>query len=74
MSTFLTCFREKEGKLVFGGDPEHPAVRFLANNIKELYIGGSLEAINLPLHYDYVDLRCKFSVFLCKRSNVVGFA
>jgi ATP sulfurylase len=50
--------REKEAKLVFGGDPEHPAVKYLNTKVEEFYIGGKLEAVNKLNHYDYVGLRC----------------
>jgi sulfate adenylyltransferase len=50
--------REKEAKEVFGGDPEHPAVKYLFNTAKEFYVGGKLEAIDRLMHYDYVGLRC----------------
>ncbi|KAJ6157359.1 Sulfate adenylyltransferase [Penicillium chermesinum] len=49
--------KEKEGKLVFGGDPEHPAIVYLNETIKEFYIGGKVEAVNKLNHYDYVALR-----------------
>jgi len=54
-------FRELEAKEVFGGDEEHPAIKYLYNTTKEYYIGGKLEAINRLQHYDYVALRCKQS-------------
>ena len=53
-------FREKEAKLVFGGDPEHPAVKYLNTKVEEFYIGGKIEAVNKLNHYDYVALRCTF--------------
>ncbi|KKY21311.1 putative atp sulfurylase [Phaeomoniella chlamydospora] len=49
--------KEKEAKLVFGGDPEHPAIRYLFNQTEKYYIGGKLEAVNRLNHYDYVSLR-----------------
>lgn len=49
--------KEKEAKLVFGGDEEHPAIKYLYNKVQEFYIGGKVEAVNKPNHYDYVDLR-----------------
>ncbi|CAG99480.1 sulfate adenylyltransferase [Kluyveromyces lactis] len=42
-----------EAKKVFRGDPEHPAVKYLFEQAGEFYVGGSLEAIQLPVHYDY---------------------
>ncbi|CCF57612.1 hypothetical protein KAFR_0C06200 [Kazachstania africana CBS 2517] len=46
-----------EAKNVFRGDPEHPAIQYLNNVAGEYYIGGSLEAVQLPRHYDYPGLR-----------------
>ncbi|MCJ1431455.1 Sulfate adenylyltransferase [Xylographa pallens] len=47
----------KEAKEVFGGDPEHPAVKYLQETVQEYYVGGKVEAINKLNHYDYVALR-----------------
>ncbi|KAF8425642.1 hypothetical protein EV426DRAFT_54216 [Tirmania nivea] len=49
--------KQKEAKDVFGGDDEHPAVRYLFNTAKGYYVGGKLDAINRLNHYDYVGLR-----------------
>lgn len=49
--------KDVEAKEVFGGDPEHPAVRYLFNTAKDFYVGGKIEAINRLQHYDYVALR-----------------
>ncbi|KAF2757434.1 putative sulfate adenylyltransferase [Pseudovirgaria hyperparasitica] len=49
--------KEKEAKEVFGGDPEHPAIKFLMNTQREFCIGGKLDAIDRLMHYDYVALR-----------------
>lgn len=49
--------KKKEAKEVFGGDEEHPAIKFLFNQTQELYIGGKIEALNRLQHYDYVALR-----------------
>lgn len=60
----LTLCRKKEAKEVFGGDEEHPAVKYLFNTAKEYYVGGKLDAINRLEHYDYVALRCEYSLLL----------
>lgn len=49
--------KDKEAQLVFGGDEEHPSIKYLRTEVKEFYVGGKLEAVNKPNHYDYVDLR-----------------
>ncbi|EYE96175.1 sulfate adenylyltransferase [Aspergillus ruber CBS 135680] len=49
--------KQKEAKLVFGGDEDHPAVQYLYNKTEEFYIGGKIEAVNKLAHYDYVALR-----------------
>jgi len=40
-------------------DPAHPAVSYLRNKVKEFYVGGSVQAIQAPKHFDYVGLRCE---------------
>ncbi|PVG00337.1 putative sulfate adenylyltransferase [Serendipita vermifera] len=43
---------------VFGDDDSaHPAVAYLHNQVKEFYIGGKVQAIQPPTHFDYVALR-----------------
>jgi sulfate adenylyltransferase len=50
--------REAEGKSVFGtADKTHPAVGYLMNQSKPVYLGGRVECLQLPLHYDYKSLR-----------------
>ncbi|KAK3336832.1 hypothetical protein B0T19DRAFT_52288 [Cercophora scortea] len=46
-----------EAKEVFGGDEEHPAVKYLFTIANDFYVGGKLEAVNRLQHYDFVDLR-----------------
>ncbi|KZT08351.1 ATP-sulfurylase [Laetiporus sulphureus 93-53] len=48
----------KQAIKVFGADdPAHPAVAYLRHKIKEYYVGGKIQAIQLPTHFDYVALR-----------------
>ncbi|KAF9428719.1 Sulfate adenylyltransferase [Podila epigama] len=48
----------KEAVQVFGdNDVAHPAVKYLHNNVKEFYVGGNVQAIQPPVHYDYVAYR-----------------
>ena len=50
--------RQKEADLVYGtNDQAHPGVRFLFNKVGDYYIGGSIEMVNLPLHFDFQQLR-----------------
>ncbi|KAF3000727.1 Sulfate adenylyltransferase [Curvularia kusanoi] len=49
--------KAEEAQKVFGGDPEHPAVKYLNESVQEYYVGGKLEAIDRLEHYDYVGLR-----------------
>lgn len=45
---------------VFGADDSaHPAVHYLHNSAQEFYVGGSVQAIAVPQHFDYVALRCE---------------
>ncbi|MDG1224345.1 MAG: bifunctional sulfate adenylyltransferase/adenylylsulfate kinase, partial [Candidatus Marinimicrobia bacterium] len=48
----------KEAELIFGTeDLSHPGVDYLLNHSNNIYVGGKVELINLPHHYDYKDLR-----------------
>ncbi|SCZ89372.1 BZ3500_MvSof-1268-A1-R1_Chr9g10386 [Microbotryum saponariae] len=48
----------KEAELVFGAnDATHPSVRYLQASTKDNYIGGNVQAIQVPQHFDYVALR-----------------
>ncbi|ANM29079.1 adenylyltransferase [Acidobacteria bacterium Mor1] len=50
--------REAEAKSVFNStDPDHAGVGHLLNNTHPCYVGGRLEGVQLPNHYDYVALR-----------------
>lgn len=42
---------------MFGGDEEHPAIKYLNQTTQEYYIGGKVDAVNRLNHYDYVALR-----------------
>ena len=53
-----TRIARAEAKHVFGTtDTTHPAVNYLMNQSKPVYIGGTVECLQLPLHYDYRSLR-----------------
>ncbi|CAK9436929.1 uncharacterized protein LODBEIA_P14410 [Lodderomyces beijingensis] len=72
--------KQKEAKLVFRGDPEHPANRYLAETAGDVYLGGSLQGLNYPKHYDYVEsrktpteLRQEFESLGWKDQNIVAF-
>jgi sulfate adenylyltransferase len=57
--------KSKEAELVYGADDQaHPAVAYLHNIAKEFNVGGSLQAIQSPTHYDYVSNRCKYTGFI----------
>ena len=48
-----------EAKAIYGTDDptKHPGVRQLYDRNADWYIGGSLEGVSLPIHYDFRDLR-----------------
>lgn len=47
-----------EAEQVFGStNEEHPGVRYLLHNTNPSYVGGKIEAVALPHHYDFVELR-----------------
>lgn len=48
----------KEAEQVFGTiNPEHPGVAYLQNSTNPWYVGGKLECLQLPHHYDFVEFR-----------------
>ncbi len=51
--------KELEARTVLGTDcaMEHPGVIQLLNRTSEYYLGGSLEGVSLPVHYDFKYLR-----------------
>lgn len=50
--------KRREAEQVFGTASEHHAgVRFLYEQVQEYYVGGVLEGIQLPTHFDYEELR-----------------
>ena len=50
--------KEKEARLLYGTDDKsHPGVAHLVGNTGDYYIGGRLEVLNLPLHFDFKQLR-----------------
>ncbi|MBW1841839.1 MAG: bifunctional sulfate adenylyltransferase/adenylylsulfate kinase [Deltaproteobacteria bacterium] len=49
---------EKEADHVYGTrDQDHPGVHYFFNSTGKYYIGGKLEVLNLPLHFDFKQLR-----------------
>jgi sulfate adenylyltransferase len=47
-----------EARQVFGTtNPEHPAVEYLQHSTNPWYVGGKLEVLQLPHHYDFVEFR-----------------
>jgi sulfate adenylyltransferase len=51
--------KKMEALTVFGtDDPEkHPGVRYFYESVGTWYVGGSLEGVQLPIHYDFMELR-----------------
>ena len=70
---------EKEAQAVFGTlDPSHPGVDYLYNKSGRYYVGGEIQALNLPIHPDFrqirntpADVRSTFKKLGWKR--IVGF-
>jgi len=71
--------REKEAAKVYGTqDRTHPGTEYLYNRTGGFYIGGKLEVLSLPLHFDFkqlrmtpAEIRAAFRKFGWKR--MVGF-
>lgn len=51
--------KKAEAQAVYGTrNPEqHPGVQALFTEVNDWYIGGSVEGVTLPIHYDFCDLR-----------------
>jgi sulfate adenylyltransferase len=50
--------KKREARLVYGTDSlNHPGVRFLFEQVHGNYIGGDIEGIQVPMHYDFETLR-----------------
>ena len=50
--------KNKEAENVYGTrDNEHPGVDYLMNCVGSVYLGGKVDAIQLPFHYDFETLR-----------------
>ncbi|MCI5121654.1 MAG: adenylyltransferase, partial [Candidatus Electrothrix sp. AUS4] len=51
--------KKAEAQAIYGTvDPEqHPAIQALFSEVNDWYIGGSVEGVTLPIHYDFCDLR-----------------
>ncbi|MDE0117230.1 MAG: bifunctional sulfate adenylyltransferase/adenylylsulfate kinase [bacterium] len=47
-----------EAEAVFDSlDPDHPGVGHLVHNTARFYLGGSVQGLQLPVHYDFTELR-----------------
>jgi len=68
-----------EAKQVFGTtDTQHPGVNYLLNRAKEWYLGGPIDPVQLPKHYDFTELRKTPDVLKQDFSklglkNIIGF-
>lgn len=70
---------EKEALAVYGTtDTEHPGVEYLYHKSGKFYIGGEIQALNLPIHSDFkqirqtpAEIRATFSKLGWKK--IVGF-
>jgi len=50
--------RKKEAEQVYGTiDETHPGVNYLLHESNPIYLGGSVEGVHVPKHYDYQGLR-----------------
>jgi len=60
--------KQAESRAVYGTtDEKHPAVSYLNHRTHDYYVGGTLQGLQLPVHYDYLkhrhtpeELRAKF--------------
>ncbi len=58
LEEFFVPDKAREAQAVFGStDRAHPGVAYLLDQAGEVYLGGKLEGVQLPLHYDFTQLR-----------------
>jgi len=58
VSDVWTPEKRREAEAVFGtANAEHPAAGYLFNEANPVYVGGTLEGIQRPVHYDFRQLR-----------------
>ncbi len=49
--------KEREAESVYGTTSvEHPGVHYLYEQVKDVYIGGKIEGVELPVHHDFENL------------------
>jgi sulfate adenylyltransferase len=49
---------DEEAEKVFGStDEKHPAVAYLKNQSNPIYVGGEVQGLDFPRHYDYQSIR-----------------
>ncbi len=49
--------KEREAEKVYStGSDKHPGVRYLKESVHPVYVSGSIEGIQLPVHYDFESL------------------
>lgn len=51
--------KKVEAQLIYGTDDSrrHPGVQQLYERVEKVYVGGSIEGVSLPVHYDFRELR-----------------
>ena len=65
--------REREAEAIYGTlSRQHPGVRFLLEETQPIYVGGSIEIVELPIHYDFELLRYTTSE-LCQEFLTMGW-
>uniref|UniRef100_A0A7S4NQB7 Sulfate adenylyltransferase n=1 Tax=Paramoeba aestuarina TaxID=180227 RepID=A0A7S4NQB7_9EUKA len=59
VGSIYTPDKARESEMVFGSpdDQCHPSIEYIYNQAGAVYMGGKLEGISLPNHYDFTDLR-----------------
>jgi sulfate adenylyltransferase len=50
--------KRREAERIYGTTSDaHPGVRFLYEQVQDIYVGGAIEGLQLPAHYDFETLR-----------------
>jgi len=61
----------REAEQVYGTtDPQHPGVAHLLHNTHSWYVGGPLEGVRLPVHYDFRECRTTPAVLRARLASM----
>jgi sulfate adenylyltransferase len=65
--------KEQEASQIYGTlNPEHPGVSYIFSQLGEYYVGGKLEVLSLPIHFDFKNFR-RIPKEICEANKRLGW-